>query len=72
FHPHLTAVAQPGKSIGYQGASLLLDRIEGKRIGDPVTIRIPPELKIRESTKGFKFSAPDRTIGPQMDANQRE
>ncbi|MGH9653945.1 MAG: LacI family DNA-binding transcriptional regulator [Bryobacteraceae bacterium] len=63
FHPHLTAVAQPGKSIGYQGASLLLDRIEGRRSGDPVTIRIPPELKIRESTKGFKFSAPDRDKG---------
>lgn len=54
FHPHLTAVAQPGKLIGYQGVNLLLDRIEQKRTGEPVIIRIPPELKIRESTKGFR------------------
>jgi LacI family transcriptional regulator len=60
FHPHLTAVAQPGKTIGYRGASLLLDRIEGKRTGDPVTIRFPPELKIRESTKSFRFSIESR------------
>lgn len=53
FHPHLTAVAQPANSIGYQGANLLIDRVEGKRTGDPLILRLPPELKIRESTRGY-------------------
>ncbi|MGI8742602.1 MAG: LacI family DNA-binding transcriptional regulator [Bryobacteraceae bacterium] len=53
FHPHLTAVAQPGNSIGYQGTNLLIDRVEGKLTGDPLTIRLAPELKIRESTRGY-------------------
>jgi LacI family transcriptional regulator len=56
FKPHLTAVAQPAYSIGYKGAHLLIQRIEG---GDtrhsPVAIRFPTELKVRESTIGFKF-----------------
>lgn len=56
FHPHLTAVAQPANSIGYQGANLLIDRVEGKRTGEPVIIRLPPELKIRESTRGFQLA----------------
>ncbi|MGH9584698.1 MAG: LacI family DNA-binding transcriptional regulator, partial [Bryobacteraceae bacterium] len=56
FHPHLTAVAQPAKRIGYQGANLLLDRIEGKRTGAPVILRLAPELKIRESTRGHVLS----------------
>lgn len=55
FHPHLTAVAQPANSIGFQGANLLIDRIEGKRTGEPLIIRLPPELKIRESTRGGQF-----------------
>ncbi len=55
FHPHLTAVAQPANAIGYQGTTLLIDRVEGKRTGDPVIVRLPPELKIRESTKGYLF-----------------
>ena len=42
FHPHLTAVAQPGNSIGYQGANLLIDRVEGKLTGDPQIIRLAP------------------------------
>lgn len=53
FHPHLTAVAQPANSIGYEGANLLIDRVEKKRTGEPVIIRLAPELKIRESTKGY-------------------
>lgn len=57
FHPHLTAVAQPANSIGYQGANLLIDRVEGKRTGEPITIRLAPELKIRESTRDYISSA---------------
>ncbi len=57
FHPHLTAVAQPANSIGYEGANLLIDRVEKKRTGEPVIIRLAPELKIRESTKGYPFAS---------------
>ena len=59
FHPRLTAVAQPGNRIGQQGANLLIDRVEGKLTGSPQTIRLAPELKIRESTK--KYSVPHRS-----------
>lgn len=51
FHPHLTAVAQPGHKIGSHGATLLIDRVEGKLTGPPKLIRFAPELKIRESTR---------------------
>jgi LacI family transcriptional regulator, galactose operon repressor len=50
FRPHLTAVRQPCYQIGYQGAELLLRRIQGELPSKPVTIRLEPELKIREST----------------------
>ena len=53
FRPHLTAVAQPAYSIGYSGAELLIQRIEAKRRDDsPIAIRLPTELKVRESTLG--------------------
>ncbi|HET9178410.1 MAG TPA: LacI family DNA-binding transcriptional regulator [Terriglobia bacterium] len=54
FHPHLTAVAQPAFSIGYAGAELLIQRIETKGASEsPVAIRLPTQLKVRESTMGF-------------------
>lgn len=56
FRPRLTAVAQPANEIGYQGANLLIDRLEGKAEGAPVTIRLAPELRIRESTKDYRFA----------------
>lgn len=51
FRPRLTSVAQPCYEIGYQGADLLLRRIRGEFSGPPVSIRLEPELKIRESTE---------------------
>ena len=57
FHPHLTAVAQPAHNIGYQGVSLLIDRVEGKLTGEPLVIRLAPELKIRESTRCYPASS---------------
>jgi LacI family transcriptional regulator len=51
FHPRITVVAQPGYDIGAQGATLLMDRIEGKMKSAPVVIRMPPTLIVRESTK---------------------
>jgi len=56
FKPHLTAVAQPAYAIGHEGAQALIQRIEGGGIASsPVAIRLPTELKIRESTVGYKF-----------------
>jgi LacI family transcriptional regulator len=54
FRPHLTAVAQPAYAIGYRGVELLIQRIETKRPDAPVEIRLPTELKIRESTTGSR------------------
>lgn len=57
FRPHLTAVCQPAFSIGYAGAELLIQRIETKGSPEsPVAIRLPTELKVRESTLGFLWS----------------
>ena len=51
FHPLLTVVAQPMYEIGAQGATLLIDRIEKKRTGKPVVVRMTPTLVVRESTR---------------------
>ncbi len=56
FKPHLTAVAQPAYAIGYRGAQLLIQRIEGDIRGrTPLAIQLPTELRIRESTARYKF-----------------
>ena len=52
FHPRLTCVAQPTYDLGFKGATLLIDRIEGKVAGEPVEIQLASELRIRESTTG--------------------
>jgi LacI family transcriptional regulator len=52
FHPRLTCVSQPAYELGFKGASLLIDRIEGKLAGGPVEIELALELKVRESTVG--------------------
>jgi LacI family transcriptional regulator len=51
FQPRLTAVVQPGCEIGSRATALLIDRVEGKKSGDPVIVRIPPKLIVRESTE---------------------
>lgn len=54
FRPHLTSVSQPSYEIGYQGANLLLRRVSSELSSQgPVTIRLEPELKIRESTASY-------------------
>jgi LacI family transcriptional regulator len=52
FHPRLTCVAQPAYELGFKGANLLIDRIQGKLPAKPVRIEVASELKIRESTTG--------------------
>lgn len=50
FHPHLTAVVQPGYEMGARAATILMDRIEGKMTGPPNSLRIVPTLVLRESS----------------------
>jgi LacI family transcriptional regulator, galactose operon repressor len=51
--PHLTAVAQPAYALGYEGAQLLIERIESEQpFTTPRSICLPAELKVRESTVG--------------------
>jgi len=55
YRPPLTAVAQPAYLIGHVGAEMLINRIESKITGrTPIAVRLPTQLKIRESTIGNK------------------
>jgi LacI family transcriptional regulator len=51
FHPQLTVVSQPGYEIGALGATMLMDRIEGKASKKPSVARMAPTLIVRESTR---------------------
>ena len=48
--PSLTTVAQPTREIGTHAAELLLDRVEGRVVGPPLTRYLEPRLVVREST----------------------
>ena len=50
FYPEVTAVVQPAYDIGFQGAELLIRKIEGEKHKTPVAIHLKPELLIREAT----------------------
>ncbi len=53
LRPHLTSVSQPSYQIGFQGAELLLRRIEGELdSATRVIVKLEPDLQIRESTTG--------------------
>lgn len=53
FKPNLTALAQPAYQLGYEGARILIERLQGIATSRKrVAIRLEPELKIRESTMG--------------------
>jgi LacI family transcriptional regulator len=62
FYPRLTVVAQPGYDMGSRGASLLMDRIEGSFSGKPITIRMPPTLIVRDSTKRAAMTGVRSTV----------
>jgi LacI family transcriptional regulator len=56
FRPHLTAVAQPAYAIGYRGAEILIEKLEGRIAANRILrIQLDPELKIRESTFGYRI-----------------
>lgn len=51
FRPQITAVSQPAYQVGYDGAQLLIDRLQRKISSRaPVAICLNPELMIRAST----------------------
>lgn len=52
FRPELTAVAQPTYEMGFRGANLLMDRLEGLAPSpDPQHVQLQCELRIAESTR---------------------
>lgn len=57
FYPRLTVVAQPTYEMGAQGATLLMDRIDGNLKGKPVVIRLKPTLIVRASTRSQNTAA---------------
>lgn len=63
FHPHLTAVVQPGYEMGARAATILMDRVEGKLTNEPFVIRVVPTLVIRESTRSQKPQPPPNESG---------
>jgi len=60
FHPHLTAVVQPGYEMGARAATILMDRVEGKLTHEPLIVRIMPTLVVRESTRARRSEPPLR------------
>ncbi len=51
--PHLTAVSQPAYALGFEGAQMLIERIESEApFTTPHSICLSAELKVRESTVG--------------------
>lgn len=48
FRPALTTVELPKYQVGYEAAELVLERIAGKR-GPGILIKLPPQLRVRES-----------------------
>jgi LacI family transcriptional regulator len=48
--PRLTVVAQPVRQLGVRAAELLTQRCRGDRSGFPATVRLPPQLTVRESS----------------------
>jgi len=52
FSPSVTTVVQPAYDIGSRAANLLLDRIEHvEALDDPITIRLPANLRVGESSR---------------------
>ena len=65
FKPHLTSLVQPAYQMGYEAAQLLIQRLQGKvKSRKRVTIRLVPELKIRESTIGNRAPDGGRKFAP--------
>lgn len=62
----LTTVAQPVKELGTRAARLLVELLEGSRVGD-VDIVVPTQLVVRAST-GAPFVRTTEALGPASSA----
>jgi DNA-binding LacI/PurR family transcriptional regulator len=54
FKPAITTIVQPAYEIGFEAATILFERIQGKsadEIAEPRTLRLPASLKVRESSR---------------------
>jgi LacI family transcriptional regulator len=71
FHPRLTVIAQPGYEMGACGATLLMDRIEGKLTKKPSVVRVAPTLIVRESTRP-QFAPEKTSLVRNSDPSQRK
>jgi LacI family transcriptional regulator len=65
FHPQLTTMAQPTRSIGEQAAHLLLERLDGRSSGKGRRIVLDGDLKIRESCRPAALSGTPVGIAAQ-------
>lgn len=51
FRPSITSVVQPAYEIGHRATEILLQRIEsGSNSGQRIEVRLPAQLKVRESS----------------------
>jgi LacI family transcriptional regulator len=50
FYPEVTTIVQPAYQVGYRGAELLIQQIEGAAENQATELLLKPELRIREST----------------------
>ena len=59
FRPSITTILQPAYDIGFRAAEILLERLEqGKnRTNEPISVRLPATLKIRESSRRVAAAA---------------
>ncbi|HWF47545.1 MAG TPA: LacI family DNA-binding transcriptional regulator [Bryobacteraceae bacterium] len=58
FRPSITSVVQPAYQIGHRATEILLQRIEaGSNSGPRIGIRLPAQLKIRESSGAHQTGA---------------
>jgi len=65
FQPHLTSVDQPAYRMGYEGAQLLVGRLQGKiKSRKRVAVRLALELKIRNSTGGNRSTEGGMEFAP--------
>src|SRR6202522_1097644 len=71
FHPRLTVIAQPGYEMGACGATLVMDRIEGKLTKKPSMVRVAPTLIVRESTRP-QFAPEKTSLVRNSDPSQRK
>jgi LacI family transcriptional regulator len=69
-HPRLTTVVQPGYEIGSRAATVLMDRVEAKLSGPPLTVRIAPTLRVGESTS-TSGRAPAAPSAPRQRSSPR-